>query len=145
MKHTPRDPSWEHRVRDSFARQAFMSTLGATLEFLEPGEVHIALHHRPEITQQHGFVHAGALASVLDSACGYAALTLMEPGVAVLSIEYKINMLAPAKGSEFLAMARVERAGRNITVCRGEIASEGKPVAIMQATMMSVRQEGLLD
>ena len=145
MKHTPRDPAFEQRVRDSFNKQRFMQTLGATITHVSAGEVRIEFQHREDLTQQHGFVHAGALASVLDSACGYAALSMMEPGTAVLSIEYKINMLAPAIGPDFVATARVERAGRNITVCRGELHSGDKAIALMQATMMSVRQEGLTD
>jgi uncharacterized protein (TIGR00369 family) len=143
----PRDPDFERRVRDSFVRQRFMATLGATLDVVRAGEVHIAFAHREELTQQHGYLHAGVLASVADSACGYAALSLMEPGTGVLSIEFKINMLAPAMGARFLAIGRVVRSGRTITVCAGEVRAEDgtSPVAMMQATMMAVRGRGLED
>ena len=142
----PRDPAYAERVRESFARQRFMTTLGASLDRVVPGEVTIALPFAEPLTQQHGFLHAGAVASVVDSACGYAALTLMPPGAAVLSIEFKVNMLAPAAGRRFLAVGRVRRAGRTITVCEGELRSfadgdggdEGKLVALMQGTMMTV-------
>jgi len=139
----PRDPDFEARVRGSFARQRFMATLGATLERVTPGEIAIAFTHRGELTQQHGFLHAGVTTSVADSACGYAALSLMEPGAGVLSVEFKVNMLAPAVGERFLATGRVVRSGRTLTVCAGEVTAErdGQAVAIllMQATMMAVR------
>ena len=138
-----RDPDFEARVRGSFARQRFMATLGATLERVAPGEITIAFTHRAELTQQHGFLHAGVMTSVADSACGYAALSLMEPGAGVLSVEFKVNMLAPAVGERFLATGRVVRSGRTLTVCAGEVTAErdGQTVAIllMQATMMAVR------
>ena len=145
---TPRDPDFERRVRDSFVRQRFMATLGATLDVVRAGEVHIGFAHREELTQQHGYLHAGVLAAVTDSACGYAALSLMEPGTGVLSVEFKINMLAPAAGARFVAIGRVVRAGRTITVCTGEVRAEDgtSPVAMMQATMMAVRgREGVAD
>jgi uncharacterized protein (TIGR00369 family) len=139
----PRDPQFEHRVRASFERQRFMTTLGATLECVAPGEVTIAFTHRDELTQQHGFLHAGVMTSVLDSACGYAALSLMEAGVGVLSVEFKVNMLAPAVGDRFVANGRVVRSGRTLTVCAGDVTTErdGQTIAVllMQATMMSVR------
>ncbi len=145
---TPRDSDFERRVRESFVRQKFMATLGATLDVVRAGEVHIAFSHREELTQQHGYLHAGVLASVADSACGYAALSLMEPGAGVLSIEFKINMLAPAVGTRFVAIGRVVRSGRTITVCTGEVRAEDgtSPVAMMQATMMAVRdRKGVSD
>ena len=98
MTQTPRDPQFEQRVRASFDRQAVMATLGATLVRVTPGEVVVDLPFRPELTQQHGFLHAGVVTTVMDSACGYAALSLMEPGAAVLTIEFKVNLLAPARG-----------------------------------------------
>lgn len=145
-----RDPDFEARVKASFARQLFMSTLGARLELIVPGEVRIAVSHRADLTQQHGFLHAGAVTSVVDSACGYAALTLMEPGAAVMSVEFKVNLLAPAASEEFVAIGRVVRAGRTITVVSGELRSldEGNDTvfAILQGTMMSVRDKpGLSD
>ena len=145
---TPRDPEFERRVRESFVRQRFMATLGATLDVVRAGEIHIGFSHREELTQQHGYLHAGVLAAVADSACGYAALSLMEPGTGVLSVEFKINMLAPAAGKHFVAIGRVVRSGRTITVCSGEVrAADGTaPVAMMQATMMAVRdRKGVSD
>lgn len=149
---TTRDPGndVEARVRASFARQAFMATIGATLESVAPGEVVIALPFRDDLTQQHGFVHAGVVSAVVDSACGFAALTMMDDDAAVLSVEYKVNLLAPAAGERFRAVGRVVRAGRTITVCSGELhahRADGttRHVAVMQATMMSVRHGGLRD
>ena len=147
------DPDFESRVRRSFARQTFMTTLGATLGDVRPGNVTITIPFHESLTQQHGFVHAGAVASVVDSACGYAALTLMPPGAAVLSIEFKVNMLAPATGARFEARGRVRKAGRTIVVCEGELwaftadgAGDGVLVALMQGTMMTVRDRpGLAD
>jgi len=136
----PRDPAFAERVRASFAKQAFMATLGATLVRVEPGVVDIALPYHASLAQQHGFVHAGALATIADSACGYAALTLMAPGMAVLSVEFKINLMAPAAGQIFLASGRVIRAGRTLTVCTGDVRADGseKVLAAMQATMIAV-------
>ena len=150
MIHQPRDPQFESRVRASFERQRFMATLGASLERVVPGEVAIAFTHRDELTQQHGFLHAGVMTSVADSACGYAALSLMEPGAGVLSVEFKVNMLAPAVGERFTATGRVVRSGRTLTICAGEVTSErnGEAVAVllMQATMMAVRgKSGVAD
>lgn len=143
MRYETRDPDFEARVRASFERQRFMATLGARIETVAPGEVAIAFTHRAELTQQHGYLHAGVMTSVADSACGYAALSLTEPGVGVLSVEFKVNMLAPAIGDRFVATGRVVRAGRTLTVCSAEVTTEreGATVAVlmMQATMMSVR------
>ena len=113
-----KDPAFAERVRTSFDRQRFMGTLGARLGRVAPGEVDIELPVRDALSQQHGFVHAGALASVLDSAAGYAAFTLMPPGAAVLSIAFTINLLDPARGATIVARGRVVRAGRTISVCR---------------------------
>ena len=133
----------EPRVRESFARQELMSTLGATLEFVGDGEVHIRLAASPHINQQHGFTHAGAIAAIADSACGYACWTKMPPDSEVLSVEFKVNLLAPAVGESFLAVARVIRAGKTIAVATAEVVAcdgtaEPKLIAIMQATMMRV-------
>ena len=131
-----------------------MATLGVTLVRVGPGEVVLEFPFRPELTQQHGFIHAGIVTSVMDSACGYAALSLMEAGVAVLSIEFKVNLLAPARGERFRATGRVVRAGRTVTVVSAELrvveAADALPtassdeaggalVAMMTATMMTVR------
>jgi uncharacterized protein (TIGR00369 family) len=141
------DPNFERRVRESFARQRFMATLGARLVSVTPGEVVIELPWRDELAQQHGVLHAGAVASVADSACGYAALSLMPAGAAVMSVEFKVNLLAPGRGDRFLARGRVRRAGRTLTVCEGTVraidGSEEREVAIMTATM--VRLEGRPD
>ncbi len=115
----PRDPDFAARVRGSFARQRLMATLGAELERVLPGEVAIQLPFREDLTQQHGVLHAGAVTAIVDSACGYAAFSLMERGTGVLSVEFKVNMLAPAAGETFLAIGRVVRAGRTLTVCTG--------------------------
>jgi uncharacterized protein (TIGR00369 family) len=140
MTHTVRDPDFEARVRASFAAQNFMTTLGARLERVVPGEVSVVLPFREDLVQQHGFLHAGVSAAVADSACGHAALTLMERGAEVMSVEFKINMLAPAAGRSFTATGRVLRAGRTLTVCAAEVrAEDGTLIAVMQATMTAVR------
>jgi uncharacterized protein (TIGR00369 family) len=144
-----KDPAFAERVRGSFDRQRFMGTLGARLGRVAPGEVDIELPVAEALTQQHGFVHAGALASVLDSAAGYAALTLMPAGAAVLSIEFKINLLEPARGTSIVARGRVVRAGRTINVCRADaVALDGGRetlVATLTGTMMCVEGRGLGD
>jgi uncharacterized protein (TIGR00369 family) len=147
--HAAQDPDYERRVRASFERQRFMHTLGARLARVEPGEVDVELPVRDALVQQHGFLHAGALATVADSACGYAALSLMPAGAAVLSVEFKINLLAPAVGDRVVARGRVVRAGRTVTVCWGEVtAYQGESerlVATMVGTMMTVHDRGLRD
>jgi uncharacterized protein (TIGR00369 family) len=139
-------------VRASFARQAFMATCGARIASVAPGAVALDVDLRDDLTQQHGFLHAGVIASVADSACGYAALTLMDAGSAVLSVEFKVNLLAPAAGRSFRAAARVVRSGRTLTVCAAEVRPKGEdgvlgePIALMQATMMALRDRpGLTD
>jgi uncharacterized protein (TIGR00369 family) len=138
----PLDPAFASRVRQSFARQRLLATMGATLERVEPGEVEIRLPFREDLTQQHGFLHAGAITSVVDTACGYAALTLMPPGAAVLSVEFKVNLLSPGRGESFVARARVKRAGRTVTVVTGDVfalrGGEERLVATMLATMMTL-------
>jgi uncharacterized protein (TIGR00369 family) len=138
----PPDPGFEARVRDSFAQQALMRTLGAELVAVRAGEVEIALPFRSELTQQHGYVHAAAITAIADSACGYAALTLMRAGSEVLSVEFKVNLLAPAAGQRFVAHARVLRPGRTLTVCTAEVRARDsgseKLIAAMQATMIEV-------
>lgn len=106
------------RVRDSFARQGLMGHLGAQLLSIEPGAVTIGLTARPELSQQHGYIHAGATSTIADSAGGYAALTLMDSDSEVLTVEYKLNLLAPAEGQHLEAVGTVVRAGRTLTVCR---------------------------
>ncbi len=139
-----RNPGFEEVVRESFAAQHLMATIGARLERVAAGEIEIRLPFRRDLTQQHGFLHAGVVTSAMDSACGYAALSLMPEGVGVLTIEFKINLLAPARGEELIARGWVIRSGRTITVCQGEacMLSEGTetPVATMLATIMTIRE-----
>ena len=140
----PADDLFEQRTRDSFARQPAMHTLGATLASVAPGRVVISMAHHASLTQQHGFLHAGMLATALDSACGYAAFTLMPADAAVLTIEFKINLLAPARGPLFRFEGLVLKPGRIITVVEGRAvqhapgSDETKLVASMTATIMTV-------
>ena len=147
MDFVARDPDFAKRVRESFEAQAFMRLIGARLERVEPGAVDIALDFRQDLTQQHGFLHAAVVAGIADSACGYAAYTLMPAESDVLSVEFKTNLLRPAKGSRFLAEARVVKDGRTITVARADVQAwegvgEPRLVATMLATMIrqSARQ-----
>jgi uncharacterized protein (TIGR00369 family) len=133
----PKESRWEARVRDSFARQAHMATLGVTLEHLAPGEVHLALPFDRRFCQQNGFLHAGAIASLADSANGYAAYTLAPPQTDVLAVEFKINLLAPARGERFVACARVLRPGRTLTVCLAEVFATAANDRTLVATMLS--------
>jgi uncharacterized protein (TIGR00369 family) len=132
----------EERVRQSFSRQAFMSTLGAELRAMDQGGAEIRLPFSPNLTQQSGYLHAGAITAVLDSACGYAALTVAADDKEVLSVELKVNFLAPAAGEVFAARAQVKKAGRTLTVCTADAfaISDGreKVVATMLATIMVV-------
>lgn len=137
-----RSPDYERRVRDSFARQGVMGTLGARLQRVQPGEVEITLDWAPGLTQQHGFLHAGVVSTALDSACGYAGFTLMAPDAAVLTIEFKVNLLAPARGQHFRMVGRVVKPGRTITVTEGQAFAidDGREtlVATMGATLMAI-------
>ena len=136
----------EERVRRSFSGQAFMSTLGAELTVVGQGRVEIRLPFATQLTQQHGYLHAGAVISVLDSACGYAALSLAADDKEVLTVELKVNLLAPAAGEVLVAKAQVKRAGRTLTVCTADAfaitGSEEKVVATMLATIMTVSAQG---
>jgi uncharacterized protein (TIGR00369 family) len=141
---TALDPDYVGRVRTSFSQQQAMTLLGAEMIEVLPGMTEIVLPFREELTQQHGFVHAGIITAVVDSACGYAALSLMPPGVGVLTVEFKVNLLNPAVGRRFLARGQVVTPGRTIMVCTGEAVAERsdgtqQTVALMQATMMVVR------
>ena len=136
------EAEFERRVRASFARQGLMRTIGATLGNISPGSVEILLVPSPAISQQHGFVHAGAVAAIADTAAGYAALSLMPPDASVLTTEFKINLVAPAVGERILARGRVVKAGRTLTLAQTEVVAErdGKEtlVALLTATLMSV-------
>lgn len=139
---TVRNPDFDSLVRSSFGRQGLMAHLGARLTRVEPGGVDIEVPFRPELTQQHGYLHAGVTSTVLDSACGYAALMLMPEASEVLTIEFKINLLAPAAGEALVARGRVVRRGRTITVCQGDAfgvtAGEEVHCATMTATTIRV-------
>jgi uncharacterized protein (TIGR00369 family) len=138
----PVDAQIDQRVRSSFSRMQTMATFGASLHAVRRGEVEIALPFSAALVQQHGFVHAGVLATIADTACGYAALTLMPSDAAVLTAEFKINLLAPARGERFTAVGRVVRPGRKLMVCLGEVFAEAgevrKQVALMTASMMVI-------
>ena len=121
QSHEPRNPDFAAAVRDSFARQPFMAHIGAELITVEPGICEIALAHRPELTQQHGFVHGGAIGAIIDSAMGYAGVSLAPPGSSVLTVEYRLNLLAPADGERLAAQGTVVKSRRTLTVSRGEV------------------------
>jgi uncharacterized protein (TIGR00369 family) len=143
------DPATENRIRDSIGRQTLLTTLGVQITGLSAGRVMLDLPYRADLCQQHGYVHAGALTALADSACGYAAATLMPDDRDVLTVEFKVNLLTPARGDRFRATGEVVRAGRTLTVCSAEVVTwaddgDGNPgvslvrVALMQATMMAV-------
>ncbi|MGO9356269.1 MAG: PaaI family thioesterase [Xanthobacteraceae bacterium] len=138
----PMDPASSERVRSSFARQAVMSTLGVEIVRLEAGAIELRMPHAAPFTQQHGFIHAGIISTALDTACGYAAFSLMPAEAAVLTVEFKINLLAPARGEEFRFRARVLKPGRTLTVCEGHAfavqAGQEKLIASMTGTLMAV-------
>src|SRR5687768_18568238 len=132
----PADPHYVARIRSSFGRQKAMALIGASLTVVEPGQVEIALPYRDDLTQQKGFIHGGIIGMIADTACGYAAYSLMPADCSLVTVEYKNNILAPARAS-LVARGEVVRAGRTLTVTRGEVYSEdGKHVASMQQTLM---------
>ena len=139
----PQDPHFESRVRASFARQTVMATIGATLTKVLPGEVEIVLPFRSDLAQQDGYLHAGIVTTIVDSACGYAAFSLMSVDAAVLTVEYKVNFLAPAQGERLIARGRVTKAGRTLTVGSGDVfavrGDQEHMVATMLATMMALQ------
>lgn len=136
----PSDPAWETKVRESFLRQGIMATLGAELSRVEPGLVEIAVDFREGLSQQHGFFHAGVTSTLMDSAGGYAAFSLFPPDSSVLTVEFKINLLAPAQGDRMVARGRVYKPGRTLTICDVEglvFGAKGERVcAKMQQTLM---------
>jgi uncharacterized protein (TIGR00369 family) len=144
MNASDQNSSVEDRIRSSFRAQTLLQTLGAELTLVSDGEVHITLSHGKHLLQQHGFVHAGAITSIIDTACGYAAMTKAPEGYGVVSVEFKINFPRPAIGERFLAIGKVQSAGKLLTVCTGEVyattGAEGssKLVALMQATICNV-------
>jgi uncharacterized protein (TIGR00369 family) len=136
----------EARIRESFRRQGLMATLGAEMASVAPGAVTIMLPVTPAVSQQHGFVHAGAVAAIADSAAGYAALTLMPEGAGVLTAEFKINLVAPAAGERLLARGKVIKAGRTLTLAMTEVhaVTDGreKLCAVLTATLMTMAGRG---
>lgn len=140
---TPADANFAERVRASFARQPAMTTIGATLVRVEPGEVEIQMPFGAHLTQQHGFIHGGILGTALDSACGFASLTLMPTDAGILTIEYKLNLLAPGRGEWFRFIGRVRKAGRTITLADAdaiavEASGRERLIATMTATEMTI-------
>ena len=135
--------SAEERISASFKAQGLMATLGAELVLVAHGEVRISMPYAARLSQQHGYAHAGAITSIVDSACGYAALTLAPADSEGVSAEFKINLMRPGIGERFLAIGRVQNAGKLLTVCTGEVqafaGSAHKVIALMQATMVNVR------
>src|SRR6202789_3578649 len=137
------DPNFRERVRASFARQQVMARLGIELVDLDPGEVNLTMLPNPAYTQQHGFMHAGIITTALDSACGYAAFSLMPAEAAVLTVEFKTNLLAPAKGERFLFRGRVVKPGRTLTGCEAQALAlvgdaEERLIATMTGTLMAL-------
>ncbi|MBL0252860.1 MAG: PaaI family thioesterase [Polaromonas sp.] len=132
------------RIHKSFTAQGLMTTLGAQLSLVQNGEVHITLPFSTNLSQQHGYVHAGAITSVVDSACGYAALTVAPVGCEVVTAEFKINFMRPAIGDQFLAIGKVSNAGKLLSVCTGEVraykgqSEDYKVIAVMQATIVNI-------
>ena len=144
---TPRDPGFAGRVEASFARQAFMAHLGVKLAHVAPGEVDLAVAFHEGLTQQHGYFHAGVTATIADSAAGYAALSLFAPGTGILTTEFKINLLAPARGQRLVARGRAIKAGRTLTVCRSDVAAvrDGEETLIATGLFTLMQVEGLED
>src|SRR5215831_13427395 len=143
---TPQNPSFVEEIRQSFNDQAAMTLIGASLSRVDPGIIEITLPYRANLTQQHGYIHAGIVTSIVDTACGYAAYSLMPAGSEVLSVEFKVNLLRPAKGKSFLARSEVIKPGRTLTVVRGEVfgideSGQKELVATMLATMMCLRKD----
>lgn len=150
MARDPEIADYQARIRSSFAKQGLMRTLGATLGNISPGLVEIAIYPDPAISQQHGFVHGGAVSAIADSAAGYAALSLMPADTGVLTTEFKINLLAPAAGDRIVARGRVVKAGRTLTLAQTEVIAESggqeKLIALLTATLIAVRgRDGISD
>ena len=145
MTFQPSNPSFVSEIENSFAKQTVMASIGAQLTLVEPGKVEITLPYQANLAQQHGYIHAGIVATIGDSACGYAAFSLMPANSEVLSVEFKVNLLRPAKGQRFIAAAEVIKPGRTLTVVRADvfgIDDDGKRelVATMLGTMICLRK-----
>jgi uncharacterized protein (TIGR00369 family) len=143
----PLDPDYDARVRASFARQAFMTTLGVSVSHLAPGEVDLSVPYRPDLIQQHGYFHAGVTATIADSAAGYAALSLYPKGTGVLTTEFKINLLRPAEGERLVARGRVVKPGRTLTICRSDVygVRGGQEAHVATLLLSMICLEGLAD
>ncbi len=143
MNFEPKDEDFVKKVRESFAAQPVMKLIGAKITKVEAGSVEIELPYRKDLTQQNGFVHAGIITTIADSACGYAAFSLMPKGAEVLSVEFKVNLLSPAIGENFLAEARVLRAGKTLTIVQGNVFAisnnHRKHAATMLATIICLQ------
>ena len=135
--HSAKNPAAFQHVRESFARQGLMKHLGAELTELSPGECEIRVQHRGELTQQHGYFHAGVTASIADSASGYAAYSMMPADSSVLTVEYKINLVAPAEGKLLIARGRVLRSGRTLKICAADVFVVNGKQEILCATSLS--------
>ena len=140
----PRNPSFAEEIKQSFAKQTIMALIGAELHRVEPGLVEITLPYRADLAQQHGYLHAGIVTTIADSACGYAAYSLMPAKSEVLSVEFKVNLLRPAQGQTFLAVAEVIKPGKTLTVVRADVFGidhEGRRelIATMLGTMICIR------
>jgi uncharacterized protein (TIGR00369 family) len=142
---TPRDPGFAGRVKASFARQAFMAHLGVELAHVAPGEVDLVVAFHEGLTQQHGYFHAGVTATIADSAAGYAAMSLFAPGAGILTTEFKINLLAPARGERLVARGRAIKAGRTLTVCRADVSAlrDGAETLVVTGLFTLMQVEGL--
>ena len=144
MSHKAINPEFVPQIKESFAKQTVMTLIGAELTRVEPGVIEITLPYRTDLTQQHGYIHAGVITTIADSACGYAAYTLMPPGSDVLAVEFKVNLMRPARGETFVARAEVIKSGRTLTVVRADVhaltGEQRELVAIMQATMMRLER-----
>ncbi len=141
----PTNPNYAADVARDFVRQGITQNLNAYLISVTPGQVEIGVDFRHDLTQQHGYLHAGVVTTIVDSACGFAAYTLMPPSSGVLTVEYKVNFMAPASGEKFIAVGRVVKAGKTLSVCQGEVFAvqngERKTIAVMQATMMRMAEQ----
>ena len=145
MPHLASNATFVEEIKQSFAKQTVMSLIGGELTLVEPGIVEITLPYRSDLTQQHGYVHAGIITTIADSACGYAAYTLMPPNSDVLAVEFKVNLMRPAKGETFVARAEVVKSGRTLSVVRADVHAltgneQRELVAIMQGTMMCLQR-----
>jgi uncharacterized protein (TIGR00369 family) len=145
----PKDPQFRSRVEASFNRQQVMKTLGVTIASLQPGEIELVMPYDAAYTQQHGFMHAGIIATVLDNACGYAAFSLMPNDAAILTVEFKTNLLTPGRGERFIFRGKVVKPGRTITVCEAQAfavdGGEEKLIATMTGTLMALFERADLE